>query len=154
MILPDISDFDNLIKNNIKTQDNFQNHIERDNANSKSALSTRILNTPLYRLYAEMNKFETLNMIKPIRMNQRKLLDIDHKDKIHHEYTKFAKDCIKSIAEEREKYSKFKEENDNKYNTKIKEIKSNTKRLKDEFNKIRIRRYQEYANYCIFISSK
>ncbi len=154
MVLPDISDFDNLIKNNIKTQDNFHSHIDHDNSTSKSALSTRILNTPLYRLYAEMNKFETLNMIKPIRMNQRKLLDIDHKDRIHHEYTKFAKDCVRSIADEREKYSKFKEENDNKYNTKIKEIKSNTRRLKDEFNKIRIRRYQEYANYCIFISSK
>jgi len=154
LVLPDISDFDNLIKNYIKTQDNFQSNIDRDKAKSKSALSTRILNTPLYRLFAEMNKFETLNMIKPIRVNQRKLLDIDHKDKIHHEYTKFAKDCVRSIAEEREKYAKFKEENDNKYNTKIKEIKSNTKRIKDEFNKIRIGRYQEYANYCIFISSK
>ncbi len=133
-------------------QDNTQNHI--DNPSANVGLSTRILNTPLYRLYAEMNKFETLNMIKPIRMNQRKLLDIDHKDKIHHEYTKFAKDCVKNIADGREKYFKFKEENDTKFNTKIKEIKSNTKRLKDEFNKIRIRRYQEYANYCIFISSK
>jgi hypothetical protein len=117
-------------------------------------MGTRILNTPLYRLYAETNKFETLNMIKPIRMNQRKLLDIDAKDKIHTEYTKFARDCVKSIQDERERFSKFKEENDNKFNTKIKEIKSNSKRLKDEFNKIRIRRYQEYANYCIFISSK
>lgn len=152
LLLPDISDFDNLIKNNIKSQDNFQPLSERDN--KKNAVSTRILNTPLYRLYAEMNKFETLNMIKPIRMNQRKILDVDNKDKVHHEYTKFAKDCIKSITEEREKFKSFKDENDNKFNSKIKEIKSNTKRLKEEFNKIRIRRYQEYANYCIFISSK
>lgn len=34
------------------------------------------------------------------------------------------------------------------------EVKQNTKRLKKEFMDIRTQRYQEYANYCIFISSK
>jgi len=31
-----------------------------------------ILNTPLYRLYAEYKSFETLNMIKPILVKKRK----------------------------------------------------------------------------------
>jgi hypothetical protein len=35
-----------------------------------------------------------------------------------------------------------------------KEVKLNTKRLKTEFQNIKTQRYQEYANYCIFLSSK
>ena len=35
-----------------------------------------ILNTPLYRLYAETNKFETLNMIKPINLSHRKPIEL------------------------------------------------------------------------------
>lgn len=36
---------------------------------------TTILNTPLYRMYAETFKFETLNMIRPIKLKQRKMFD-------------------------------------------------------------------------------
>lgn len=36
---------------------------------------TTILNTPLYRMNAENLKFETLNMIKPINLKQRKMFD-------------------------------------------------------------------------------
>jgi hypothetical protein len=76
--LPDINDFDRLIKSNLKNQEYINRGINKKLENDKRmTITTTILNTPLYRLYAETHKFETLNMIKPIKFSQRKVMDID-----------------------------------------------------------------------------
>lgn len=55
----------------------FINSFLKDSAKfSSDRKHTIISNTPLYRLYVENNKFETLNMIKPIKLVQRKEVDI------------------------------------------------------------------------------
>lgn len=46
--------------------------LREKNSNKNPIILTTILNTPLYRMYAEKLKFETLNMIKPIKLKQRK----------------------------------------------------------------------------------
>jgi hypothetical protein len=70
------------------------------------------------------------------------------------------------MYEIKEKDNKVIEEKDKFYNNLMyicyfliffffrKEVKTNTKRLKEEFANIKVQRYQEYSNYCIFISSK
>lgn len=76
LVLPEISDFDKLIKSNLKNQEILSRGKPQTSNNSKMTINASILNTPLYRFYAETNKFETLNMIKPIKINQRKAMDI------------------------------------------------------------------------------
>ena len=85
MKLPEISDFQNLIKSNLKNQE----------SNKTNGTSTTILNTPLYRLYAENNRFETLNMIKPIKFSQRKVVNIQQKTKLDTEYLSKIKEYVK-----------------------------------------------------------
>ena len=48
---------------------------EKSLKNKNPVIMTTILNTPLYRIYAERLKFETLNMIRPIKLKQRKMFD-------------------------------------------------------------------------------
>ena len=73
--LPEISDFHILIKSNLKNQEYMRKNQSGSDHKKKNTVSTTILNTPLYRLYAENNRFETLNMIKPINFSQRKVVE-------------------------------------------------------------------------------
>lgn len=76
-MLPDINDFDKLIKNNLRNTDYLKGNRLPNEGDKKMTITTTILNTPLYRIYAENNKFETLNLIKPIKFSQRRVMDID-----------------------------------------------------------------------------
>jgi hypothetical protein len=83
--LPDISDFDSLIQSHFKKSDtgiqkneSIHGVNKHKNITEKTAtVTTTILNTPLYRLYTENNRFETLNMIKPIKFSHRKVIDVE-----------------------------------------------------------------------------
>jgi len=111
--LPEISDFQNLIKSNLKNQE----YVKRSNSINESAkkvVSTTILNTPLYRLYAENKRFETLNLIKPINFSQRKVVNIQDKTDSDLNYLTKVKDYMKEM-------SKIKETN-NQYISNIEEI--------------------------------
>jgi hypothetical protein len=72
--LPDITDFDRIINNNLKNQELMRNEKAKDTI--RKEVRETILNTPLYRLYAETNKFETLNMVKPLYITKRKILEL------------------------------------------------------------------------------
>jgi hypothetical protein len=61
--------------------------------------------------------------------------------------------CRKAVYEYRDKARKEMDDNDKHYTTKTKEVKTNMKRIKDEFKDINLLRNQEYANYCIFLNS-
>ena len=49
--------------------------LKQKNSDKNTIIQTSICNTPLYRMNAENLKFETLNMIKPIKLKQRKIFD-------------------------------------------------------------------------------
>ena len=112
------------------------------------------MNTPLYKLYAETNKFETLNLVKPIKISNRRIIDIYQISKQHALYVKYAKDTLKNVAERKAQYEKEIAEKDAEFQNQIAEVKQNENRIKRELADIKIQRVQEYANYCIFISSK
>jgi hypothetical protein len=61
--------------------------------------------------------------------------------------------CRKAVYEYRDKAKKEIEDSDKYHAGKMKEVKGNIKRIKDEFKDINLLRNQEYANYCIFLSS-
>ena len=164
----------NIIENNTKTKDvipmNLPNMTElqllidmtlnKDKYKGKTKkkkmrrdeVNTDILNTPLYRIYAESNKFETLNLVKPIKMSNRKIIDIYQMNKIHSGYVKFAKDTLRNAAERKANYLKEIKEKEEEFQKQINEIKNNEDRIKKELESIKIQRVQEYANYCIFLS--
>ncbi len=145
--LPGMNELQEII-DHILERDKFANKRHR----RREEVNTDILNTPLYRIYAETNKFETLNLVKPIKMSNRKIIDIYQINKIHSGYVKFAKDTLKKQAERKEKIKKEIEEKDAEFQIKINEVKNNENRVNKELKDIRIQRVQEYANYCIFLS--
>jgi hypothetical protein len=150
MKLPEISDFSKLMKANMT----HRGYVGEEKKNSVNTVQTTILNTPLYRLYAENSRFETLNLIKPIKFSQRKVVNIEQKTEQDAKFLEKIKNYKKLMEINKQTYNKEVKHNERVFNEKLREVKNNTKRLKKEFNDIRIQRYQEYANYCLFISSK
>ena len=153
--LPDVSDLQKLIEMSYKKKtfcDEFTK--KRRFKSKKEEINNDILNTPLYRLYAETNKFETLNLLKPIKISNRKIIDINQVSKQHAIYVKFARDTLKKVQERKELNDRLMAEKEAEYQNQLAEVKQNDLRTKKEFADIRVQREQEYANYCIFISSK
>ncbi len=116
--LPEISDFFSLIKSNLKSQEYIANNNGAD-ALKKNSLQKTIHNTPLYRIYAENNRFETLNLIKPIKFSQRKVVDIDHKTKQDAEYLDLIKDYSKIMYKRKKTYMDSVQENEKIFNEKL-----------------------------------
>ena len=98
MILPDLYELQVVLEKNYKRK-KFYGSVRKNKGNKKGEINSDILNTPLYRLYAETNTFETLNLVKPIKMPNRKIIDIYQISKQHANYVKFAKDTLKNVAE-------------------------------------------------------
>lgn len=79
--LPSINFFENLIKSRLISNRKYGSigtkleELRAKNLDKNPMIMTTILNTPLYRMNAENLKFETLNMIKPINLKQRKMFD-------------------------------------------------------------------------------
>ena len=151
MKLPNMSELQGLI-DQILNKDKFKGKMKKNKKLKKDEVNSDILNTPLYRIYAETNKFETLNLVKPIKMSNRKIIDIYQMNKVHAGYVKFAKDTLRNAAERKAQYLKEIREKEEEFQKQINEIKNNEERVKKELENIKIQRVQEYANYCIFLS--
>ena len=151
MKLPNMTELQGLI-DQILNKDKFKGKLKKKAKLRKEEVNTDILNTPLYRIYAETNKFETLNLVKPIKMSNRKIIDIYQINKVHAGYVKFAKDTLRNASERKAQYLKKIKEREEEFQKQINEIKSNEERVKKELESIKIQRVQEYANYCIFLS--
>ena len=151
MKLPNMTELQGLI-DQILNKDKFKGKLKKKAKLRKEEVNTDILNTPLYRIYAETNKFETLNLVKPIKMSNRKIIDIYQMNKVHAGYVKFAKDTLRNAAERKAQFLKKIKEKEEEFQKQINEIKSNEERVKKELESIKIQRVQEYANYCIFLS--
>ena len=151
MKLPNMTELQGLI-DQILNKDKFKGKMKKKTKLRKEEVNTDILNTPLYRIYAETNKFETLNLVKPIKMSNRKIIDIYQMNKVHAGYVKFAKDTLRNAAERKAQFLKKIKEKEEEFQKQINEIKSNEERVKKELESIKIQRVQEYANYCIFLS--
>ncbi len=152
MKLPNMTELQGLI-DQILNKDKFKGKMKKNSKKKiRDEVNTDILNTPLYRIYAETNKFETLNLVKPIKMSNRKIIDIYQINKVHAGYVKFAKDTLRNAAERKAQYLKKIKEKEEEFQKQINEIKSNEERVKKELENIKIQRVQEYANYCIFLS--
>ena len=151
MKLPTMTELQNLI-DKIMNKDKFKGKMKKNGKRKKDEINTDILNTPLYRIYAETHKFETLNLVKPIKMSNRKIIDIYAINKIHAGYVKFAKDTLREAAERKAQCLKKIKEKEEEYQKQINEIKANEDRVKKELENIKLQRVQEYANYCIFLS--
>ena len=151
MNLPNMSELQILI-DQILNKDKYKGKMKKKKFKRRDEVNSDILNTPLYRIYAETNKFETLNLVKPIKMSNRKIIDIYQMNKIHSGYVKFAKDTLRNAAERKAQYLKEIKEKEEEFQKQINEIKSNEERVKKELESIKIQRVQEYANYCIFLS--
>ena len=151
MKLPTMTELQSLI-DKIMNKDKFKGKIKKNGKKRKEEVNTDILNTPLYRIYAETHKFETLNLVKPIKMSNRKIIDIYSINKIHAGYVKFARDTLKEAAERKAQYIRKIKEKEEEYQKQINEIKANEDRVKKELESIKLQRVQEYANYCIFLS--
>ena len=152
--LPDIAELQLLLENNFEKKKYDKNNRKKKFKNKKEEINSDILNTPLYRLYAETKKFQTLNLVKPIKISNRKIIDIYQISKQHSNYVKFAKETLRNVAERKAQYEKEIAEKDAEFQNQIAEVKQNENRIKKELADIKIQRVQEYANYCIFISSK
>jgi histidinol-phosphate/aromatic aminotransferase/cobyric acid decarboxylase-like protein len=87
-------------------------------------------------------------------MPNRKIIDIYQINKQHFNYVKFARDTLKNVAERKAQYKREITEKDAEFQNQINEVKANENRIKKELADIKIQNVQEYANYCIFISSK
>jgi hypothetical protein len=74
-----------------------------------------ILNTPLYRFYTENNKFETLNMIKPIKLSKKDNYDVDAVEKKIELNYKKAKNAVKNSDRISEYYNQINKEDENNY---------------------------------------
>ena len=152
MKLPNMTELQGLI-DQILNKDKFKGKMKKNSKKKiRDEVNTDILNTPLYRIYAETNKFETLNLVKPIKMSNRKIIDIYQINKVHAGYVKFAKDTLRNAAERKAQYLKKIKEKEEEFQKQINEIKSNEERVKKELESIKVQRVQEYANYCIFLS--
>ena len=151
MKLPTMTELQSLI-DKIMNKNKFKGKMKKNKKKRKEEVNTDILNTPLYRIYAETHKFETLNLVKPIKMSNRKIIDIYAINKIHAGYVKFAKDTLREAAERKVQYMKKIKEKEEEYQKQINEIKANEERVKKELENIKLQRVQEYANYCIFLS--
>ncbi len=151
MKLPTMTELQSLI-DKIMNKNKFKGKMKKKGKKRKEEVNTDILNTPLYRIYAETHKFETLNLVKPIKMSNRKIIDIYAINKIHAGYVKFAKDTLRDAAERKAQYLKKIREKEEEYQKQINEIKANEDRVKKELENIKLQRVQEYANYCIFLS--
>jgi hypothetical protein len=57
-------------------------------------VNSDILNALLCRLYAETNKFETLGLVKPIKISIRKIIDFYSVNKQPADYLQNARDNI------------------------------------------------------------
>jgi len=151
MKLPTMTELQSLI-DKIMNKNKFKGKIKKNGKKRKEEVNTDILNTPLYRIYAETHKFETLNLVKPIKMSNRKIIDIYAINKIHAGYVKFARDTLRDAADRKAQYLKKIREKEEEYQKQINEIKANEDRVKKELENIKLQRVQEYANYCIFLS--
>ena len=151
MKLPTMTELQSLI-DKIMNKNKFKGKMKKNGKRIKEEVNTDILNTPLYRIYAETHKFETLNLVKPIKMSNRKIIDIYAINKIHAGYVKFAKDTLREAAERKAQCLKKIKEKEEEYQKQINEIKANEDRVKKELENIKLQRVQEYANYCIFLS--
>ena len=151
MKLPTMTELQSLI-DKIMNKNKFKGKMKKNGKKRKEEVNTDILNTPLYRIYAETHKFETLNLVKPIKMSNRKIIDIYAINKIHAGYVKFAKDTLREAADRKVQYMKKIKEKEDEYQKQINEIKANEDRVKKELENIKLQRVQEYANYCIFLS--
>jgi len=140
-VYPELIDVQRLIINNFKASE----RKKQDNV---------ILNTPLYRFYTENNKFETLNMIKPIKLSKKDNYDVDLVDRKIEKNSKIAKNAVKNVFKISEHYNKINKEDEDVFKDKRNKNMDNNKRLYQEFKDIKAKRFQEYANYCIFINSK
>ena len=152
MKLPNMGELQRLIER-IMYKDKYHVRMQKKKK-KRDDVNSDILNTPLYRIYAETNKFETLNLVKPIKMSNRKIIDIYQMNKIHSGYVKFAKETLKNAAERKAQCLKEIKEREEEVQKQINEIKGNEERVKRELQSIKIQRVQEYANYCIFLSKK
>ncbi len=117
--LPEISDFHMLIKSNLKNQEYMRKNQSGSDHKKKNTVTTTILNTPLYRLYAENNRFETLNMIKPINFSQRKVFDIELKTKQDSDYLEVIKEYSKLMMKRKKGYLDTVSENEKIFNEKM-----------------------------------
>jgi hypothetical protein len=151
MKLPTMTELQSLI-DKIMNKNKFKGKMKKNGKKRKEEVNTDILNTPLYRIYAETHKFETLNLVKPIKMSNRKIIDIYAINKIHAGYVKFARDTLRDAADRKAQYLKKIREKEEEYQKQINEIKANEDRVKKELENIKLQRVQEYANYCIFLS--
>ena len=151
---------ENLIKSKLKSNNKYGcigkklENLRANNMEKNPIILTNILNTPLYRMNAENLKFETLNMIKPIKLKQRKMFNTNEQEKIVNQNLTAATKSWKYVQELRKDFNEFKIENQKKFNSQHKEINANIKRLNKEFAEIKALRNAEYINYCIFINSK
>ncbi len=79
--LPSLIFMEDLIKSKLKSNRKYGcigkklETLREKNIDKNPVITNDILNTPLYRMNAENLKFETLNMIKPIKLKQRKTFD-------------------------------------------------------------------------------
>ena len=153
MNLPLLSELQNLLEK-IYNRKKFLGEKKKKKKKFRDDVNSDILNTPLYRLYAETNKFETLNLVKPIKMSNRKIIDIYSIDKQHARFLKEAREILKNANERKIQYKKEIAEKEKEFQNQINEVKENENRIKKELADIKIQNVQEYANYCIFISSK
>lgn len=158
--LPKMHFMENLIKSKLKSNNKYGNigtklnRLRKKNIENNPIIQTNILNTPLYRMHAENLKFETLNMIKPIKLKQRKTFDTFEQEKIVNSNLQAASKSWKVVQDLRKDYKSFELKNQNKFNLENKEITSNIRRLNKELAEIKAIRNAEYVNYCIFINSK
>ena len=129
MNLPNMSELQVLI-DQILNKDKYKGKMKKKKFKRRDEVNSDILNTPLYRIYAETNKFETLNLVKPIKMSNRKIIDIYQMNKIHSGYVKFAKDTLRNAAERKAQYLKEIKEKEEEFQKQINEIKSNEERVK------------------------
>lgn len=106
--LPDISDFQKILNKNLKSE----------NTSERFKVQT-ILNTPLYRLYAENSKFQTLNLIKPIKFNQTKNIDMEFKEKLQNDYVRKIKEALKVANERKKTHQNYITQNEKIFNEKL-----------------------------------
>ena len=137
MKLPTMTELQSLI-DKIMNKNKFKGKMKKNGKKRKEEVNTDILNTPLYRIYAETHKFETLNLVKPIKMSNRKIIDIYAINKIHAGYVKFARDTLRDAADRKAQYLKKIREKEEEYQKQINEIKANQDRVKKELENIKL----------------
>lgn len=164
LILPEVSEIKEFIEKNFQLS-KYKKAITKSKANivytnnkktrryfQRKEVKSDILNTPLYRLYAENNKFSTLNLLKPIKITNRKIIDIQDISKKHKKFIEEGKRIYKDFENKKSKFEEFKKAKLEEYAKRAKVLTNNENRIKEEMAEIRIMRAQEYANYLLFIS--